>query len=178
MEIQFITGNENKFQEARTIVPRLVQLDIDLPEIQDIDPHAIIKYKLHEARKQCDGVIVVEDTSLHLECLGGLPGPLIKWFLATVGCGGLYEIVHLHGDATAQARAVVGYSDGTITEFFEGTVDGEIVMPQGDGRFGWDPIFKPDGFDKTFAQMSVDQKNAISHRRQAFEKLRDFLEEK
>lgn len=164
-------------QEAREIVPILEQLNIDLPEIQEIDPQEIIRYKLKEALKHCDGAVIVEDTSLHMDCLGGLPGPFIKWFLSTVGCGGLYDIAKKRGDLTAQARAIVGYSNGRRTEYFEGVVDGEIATPRGDKSFGWDPIFKPNGFESTFAEMTIDQKNAISHRRQAFEKLRDFLGE-
>ncbi|PID52145.1 MAG: purine NTP pyrophosphatase [Candidatus Moraniibacteriota bacterium] len=176
-KIYFITGNAQKMQEARDIVSYLVQLDINLLEIQEIDPQEIIRHKLKEALKHCDGPVVVEDTSLHLECLGGLPGPFVKWFLASIGCGGLYDIAQKNNETTAQARAIVGYSNGRRTEYFEGVVDGHIVAPQGEKSFGWDPIFKPDGFEQTFAQMTIDQKNAISHRRQAFEKLKNFLEE-
>ena len=165
-------------QEARDIVPELVQMDVNLPEIQEIDPQEIIRYKLREALKHCDegSAVVVEDTSLHMDCLGGLPGPFIKWFLASIGCGGVYELARQNGELAAQARAIVGYSNGKRTEYFDGVVDGEIVAPRGDKSFGWDPIFKPNDFENTFAEMTIDQKNAISHRRQAFEQLRDFLE--
>ncbi len=162
--------------EARAIVPSLRQLDIDLPEIQEIDSREVIRYKLREAIAHADGhAVVVEDTSLHMDCLGGLPGPFVKWFLSTIGCGGLYDIAQKRGDMSARARAVVGYSDGKVTEYFEGTVDGTIVAPRGGESFGWDAIFQPDGCTQTFAEMTIDQKNAISHRRQAFERLRDFL---
>jgi len=176
MEIQFITGNANKFKEAQKIIPGLEQLDIDLPEIQEIDAHEVIKAKLVEAQKHHGGVFVVEDTSLYLDCLNGLPGPLIKWFEKTIGNDGLYKIAKKHDDYGAQAKTIVGYSDenGNI-EFFEGILKGEIVAPIGDNDFGWSPIFKLDQNGKTFAQMSAEEKNDVSMRKIAFEQLREFL---
>ncbi len=177
MKIQFITGNVNKFKEAQTIVSSLEQLDIDLPEIQEIDAKEIIKAKLKEAQKHHKGSLVVEDTSLYLDCLNGLPGPLIKWFEKSIGNKGLYDIAHKYDNYNAQAKTVVGYSDskGNI-EFFEGVIKGKIVKPQGDGDFGWGPIFVSNGQEKTFAQMNKEEKNKISMRKIAFEKLRDFLQ--
>ena len=85
MRIRFITGNPNKFAEARTVMPDIEMLDMDLPELQEIDPQEIIRAKLDEAVRRLvprhGGGLVVEDTSLFLRCLGGLRGPLIKWFL-------------------------------------------------------------------------------------------------
>ena len=172
MKIQFITGNSNKFAEAQKIVPELEQLDIDLPEIQEIDAHEIIKAKLQEAKKHYEGIFVVEDTSLYLDCLGGLPGPLVKWFEKTIGNDGLYDIADKYNNYNAQAKTVVGYCDesGDIT-FFEGVVNGKIVKPESESKFGWDPIFMPDGYKTSFAQMSKKEKNAISMRRIAFEKM-------
>ncbi len=162
------------------------QLDIDLPEIQEIDAHEIIKAKLNsavalssygETGKSSEGsFFVVEDTSLYLDCLSGLPGPLIKWFEKTIGNDGLYDIARKYDNYDAQAKTVVGYcdNDGKI-QFFNGTINGKIVTPQGEGDFGWGPIFMLDGYNKTFAQMSKEEKNKISMRRVAFEKLKDFL---
>ncbi len=177
MKIQFTTGNVNKFKEAQKIVSDLKQLDIDLLEIQEIDAYEVIRAKLKEAQKHHKGTFVVEDTSLYLECLNGLPGPLIKWFEKSIGNEGLYDIAHKYDNYNAQAKTVVGYSDnnGNI-EFFEGVIEGKIVSPQGDGDFGWGPIFVPDGQEKTFAQMNKEEKNKISMRKFAFEKLKEFLQ--
>ncbi len=73
MEIYFITGNKNKFEEAKSVIPELQQLDIDLPEIQEIDAKTIIKAKLAEAFRYKQSEFIVEDTSLYLDCLNGLP---------------------------------------------------------------------------------------------------------
>ncbi len=92
MAIFFITGNKNKLAEVQAMIPNVEQLELDLPELQEIDAHEIIKAKLQEALKVHDGELIVEDTSLYLDALNGLPGPLIKWFVKTIGVDGLYKI--------------------------------------------------------------------------------------
>lgn len=107
--IYFITGNKNKFYEVKAILPSVKQLNIDLPEIQDIDARQIIKEKLMQAFSYRKGEFIVEDTSLHLDCLNGLPGPLIKWFLKTVGNAGLAEIALRLKNNKAIAKNLIGY---------------------------------------------------------------------
>ncbi len=176
MNLYFITGNVNKFKEASRIVPELEQLDINLPEIQELDPHAIIKEKLQEALRHKRGNFVVEDTSLCLDALNGLPGPLIKWFMQSIGIGGIADLAETLGNTGATARVVVGYARGeNDIYFFEGTIRGSIVSPRGETKFGWDPIFQPEGHDKTFAEMTPEEKDAISMRKIAFKKLNDFI---
>lgn len=175
--IYFITGNKNKFEEVKYILPEVEQLDIDLPEIQEIDARVIIRAKLQEALNHHEGEFIVEDTSLYLECLKGLPGPLIKWFLKTVGNEGLVEIAERFGNSKAEARTVVGYAKSHEEVcFFEGVVRGKIVKPRGESNFGWDPIFLPEGYSKTFAEMGIEEKNKLSMRRTAVNKLKEFLE--
>lgn len=176
MQLYFITGNKNKLEEAKSIISDLNQFEIDLPEIQNIDPKIIIKAKLLEALKHKKGEFIVEDTSLYLDCLNGLPGPLIKWFLETIGNQGLYKITKKLNNFNAEAKTVIGYAKNKKEiKFFEGIIKGKIVFPKGKQGFGWDPIFKPDGFDKTFAEMTAEEKNKISMRRIALNKLRKHL---
>ena len=181
--MQFITGNANKFKEAQKIIPELVQLDIDLPEIQEIDAHEIIKAKLEEATAHHQGVFVVEDTSFYMDCISDvksetnkLPGPLIKWFLQTMGNEGLYELAGKYNNFNAHIKTIVGYSDaeGNVT-FFEGVVHGNVVKPSGEAGFGLDPIFQPDGHNETFSKMGQAKKDKISMRRIAFKKLNNFI---
>ncbi|MGB2791435.1 MAG: RdgB/HAM1 family non-canonical purine NTP pyrophosphatase [Candidatus Moraniibacteriota bacterium] len=174
--IHFITGNKNKFEEVKMIFPDVEQLDIDLPEIQEIDTREIIRNKLSEAFRYATGEFIVEDTSLSLECLGGLPGPLIKWFSRTLGNNGLAEIVGKLGNDRAEAKTVIGYARSREEiYFFEGILQGRIVKPRGETAFGWDSIFLADGHKKTFAEMSREEKNAISMRRKTLDKLSEFL---
>jgi len=176
MNLYFITGNKNKFEEVKSILPNVEQLDIDLPEIQDIDAKVIIKAKLLEALKHKDGEFIVEDTSLYLDCLGGLPGPLIKWFMKTIGNEGLYNLVEKLGNKKAEAKTIIGYAKTSDEiHYFEGCIKGEIVLPRGNSGFGWDPIFQPNEFDKSFAELTQEEKNNISMRRVAVNKLKEHM---
>ena len=174
MALYFITGNKGKFQEVKSILGEVEQLDMDLPEIQEIDAKEIIKEKLNEAKKHQTGEFIVEDTSLYLEALNGLPGPLIKWFLQQIGNEGLYDIAVKFNKFGAQAKTIIGYSKDDEILFFEGIVDGKICKPQGTG-FGWDPIFHPSGYEKNFGLMTDEEKNKISMRRRALDKLNEFI---
>lgn len=172
----FVTGNKGKLAEARAVLGDVESLDVDLPEIQEIDAHAIIEEKLIEGLKHKEGDLIVEDTSLYLDALNGLPGPLIKWFLKTIGNEGLVRLTDKLGNNKAQAKTVLGYAkNANEVTYFKGVIEGEVVPPAGENGFGWDPIFKPVGHDKTFAQMDAEEKNSVSMRKIAFEKLRDYL---
>jgi inosine triphosphate pyrophosphatase len=174
--LQFITGNKNKFEEVRAILGDVHQFEIDLPEIQEIDSRKIIEAKLRAAVGQADGEFIIEDTSLTFEGMNGLPGPLIKWFLGAIGNKGLAGLAVHTGNDRAEAKTIVGYAKkGEEMKFFEGIVKGRIVEPRGGTDFGWDPIFVPDGHEKTFAEMSRAEKNGISMRRIALEKLKKFI---
>lgn len=176
--IYFITGNKNKIAEAKAILGDVEQYDIDLPEIQEIDAKKIITEKLLEGLKHKKGEFIVEDTSLYLDCLNGLPGPLIKWFLKTIGGQGIYDIAKAFNNFKAQAKTVIGYAKNEREiEFFEGVIEGVIIQPTVETDFGWDNIFKPNGHEVSFAEMSKDQKNEISMRKLALEELKKHLKE-
>lgn len=174
--IYFITGNKNKFEEVKSILLNVEQLDIDLPEIQEIDAHKVIEAKLKEALSHKEGEFIVEDTSLYFDCLNGLPGTFIKWFMKTLGNDGLVDLVTKYENNKATAKTVIGYAK-SVDEiyYFEGEIAGNIVAPRAPSNFGWDPIFLPDGHIKTFAEMDVSEKNEISMRRIATQKLKEFL---
>lgn len=176
MTLYFITGSADKFAEARAILGDVEQLHEDLPEIQEIDAKKIIAAKLHSAMALREGEFIVEDTSLYFDCLCGLPGPLIKWFLRALGNDGMWHMVEKMGNAKAEARTFIGYADkeGGM-HFFDGSVKGSVVAPRGDGDFGWGPIFQPNGHEKTFGEMTREEKNEMSMRRIAFQKLKEFL---
>lgn len=176
MKILFITGNEGKFREAKLIIPEAEQLDIDLTEIQETDARKIIEAKLLEAKKYQQGRFVVDDVSFYLDATPGLPGPLIKWFIKTIGDNGLYEIAKNFNNYGATVKLLVGYLDnnGKI-QYFEGAIKGTVVQPRGENGFGWDKIFQPEGYTKTFGEMTIEEKNKISHRRIALDKLANYL---
>lgn len=175
-KIFFITSSKDKFKEAKSILNNVEQINIDLPEIQDINPKEIIKTKLLEALNHKKVEFIVEDTSLYLNCLNGLPGPLIKWFMITIGNEGLFNLTKKLKNNKAEAKTIIGYAKNKQEiYFFEGSIQGKIVSPKGKSGFGWDPIFQPNNFNKTFAEISQKEKNSISMRKKALNKLKEFI---
>ncbi|MFC1742159.1 RdgB/HAM1 family non-canonical purine NTP pyrophosphatase [Nanoarchaeota archaeon] len=185
-ELLFITGNPNKLREAKELLVgyEVQSKDVDLPELQEVNEQLIVEDKIRHALKLLDSEVFVEDTSLCFDAFNGLPGPLVKWFMKTVGRRGLVDMLSGFENKAASAKCYIGYGiparDGAEEKIlvFEGVVKGRIVDSTGDSDFGWDPIFLPDGHDKTFAQMSAEEKNSISHRKLAFENFRNYLEKK
>jgi len=175
MDIFFITGNKHKAEEVRALLPGIQQLDIKLPEIQSLDPKEIVAAKLKEARKHHDGIIAVEDVSLSLRGLNGLPGTMIKWFVKTLGPQGIYELTVKLGDNHATIRCTVGVSQpGQDPVFFSVERTGKIVRPRKDSAFGWNPIFQQEGIEKTYAEMTVEERNTISHRAGAWRQVAEM----
>lgn len=176
MTLLFITGNKDKLREAQALIPDVESIDLDLPEIQEIDPHKVIVAKLVEAQKYLSGAFLVEDTSFSLDGMGGLPGPLAKWFVKAIGLEGIYALSKTFG-ARATARTIIGYADeNNDMLFFEGSLGGLVVPPRGTGGFGWDAVFQPDNFSKTFAEMTPEEKNQCSMRKRAVAGLQRHLE--
>ncbi len=176
--IKFITGNKGKMEEVKSILGNEVeQLDINLPEIQSVDSQEIIRNKLMEASKHHDSHFIVEDAALHFTCLKGLPGPMIKWFLDIIGNDGIVDLISRYSDNSAIHKITYGYYAGPDKlEYFEGSTEGKIVPAKGERGFGFDPIFIPDGSDRTYAEMTLEEKNIFNPRKKALLKLKEFLE--
>lgn len=174
--LYFLTGSKNKVAEIKALLPEVEQLEIELQEIQSLDPHEVLRAKLAEAQKRHSGACIVEDTSLYFDGMNGLPGPFIKWFLEALGMEGLAKLALSYGGSVV-AKTLIAYVDETgAVEFFEGEAHGRIVLPQGENLFGWDVIFVPDGYTKTYAELGPEEKNSISMRRKAAEKLKEYLD--
>lgn len=181
-KITFVTGNQKKLEQMRTLLPQVVGKAIDLPEIQSLDMRDIVVHKMREALALCEPPLLVEDTAFYLDCLQsrdgtpGLPGPLVKWFLHSIGNQGLFELARNAGNVRAIAHTIVAYAPNqNEIHLFEGSLAGSVVAPQTTG-FGWDCILKPDGYDVVLDALSFEQRVAINHRAQAVKKLKDFLE--
>lgn len=107
-------------------------------------------------------------------------GPYIKWFSEKLGDEGLYKLLDGFEDKSGRAVCTFAYcrnnskTDDVI--LFQGITSGNIVSPRGYNGFAWNPIFQPDGFDKTYAELSQDVKNKISHRYKAIEKIRKYFD--
>ena len=171
-----VTGNKNKIKEFEEILDfKIKSIDLDLHEVQAIQVEEVVLYKTKEAYKQVGMPVLCEDTGLYFDAWNGLPGAFIKWFGKAIGYENICPL--LKENRRAKAETVIGYFNGKDYKSFQGEVLGSISLtPQGKTNFGWDPIFIPNGFQKTFAEMSSKEKNNISMRKIALEKLRDFLQ--
>ncbi|MCX7894815.1 MAG: non-canonical purine NTP pyrophosphatase [Thermoanaerobaculum sp.] len=180
MILTFVTSSEEKFQEAQAILALPLQrVDLDLPEVQGLDVEVLAEEKARTAFAQLQRPVIVEDTSLELEALGGFPGPLVKWLLKAAGPQALPQMLQGFATRAAVARTAAVAFDGVRLIRGVGKVRGIIVpQPRGSGGFGWDVGFAPEGGDgRTYAEMSPQEKNRISHRAHALRALRHALEE-
>jgi non-canonical purine NTP pyrophosphatase (RdgB/HAM1 family) len=170
----FVSSNAGKVREVESMLGMSVeQLALDLPEIQSLDVEDVVRQKALTAFAQAGRPVVVEDTGLYVDALRGLPGALVRWFLITIGPTGICNLIPTGADRSARARSAVAYCDGATVEVLTGEIMGAIThTPTGSGGFGWDPIFRPDGSPRTFAEMDQDEKNHYSMRRKALEQLR------
>jgi ribokinase/non-canonical purine NTP pyrophosphatase (RdgB/HAM1 family) len=184
--ITFVTGNRWKVDEIKrflldgdTELPfEITNRKIDLPELQG-DPLEIAQEKCRFAAKEVNGPVLTDDTSLCFNSLKGMPGPYIKWFLQC-GHDGLNKMLAGFDDKSAYAQTVMAFTTGPgqEIELFDGRTDGTIVPPRGSLNFGWDPVFEPkEGKGKTYAEMTKEEKNAISHRSGSMAKLKSYLHE-
>jgi inosine triphosphate pyrophosphatase len=181
MTLTFVTGNKNKLLETASIIGNsipLTSVSIDLPEIQGTTQE-IAAHKCREAAKLIKGPCITEDTSLCFNAMNGLPGPYIKWFLKDLKPEGLSKLLDGFEDKSGYALCTFAYckSENDVPILFEGRTEGKIVRPRGPTSFGWDPVFLPDGFEETYAEMDKNVKNTISHRFRALEKLKAYLQE-
>jgi len=193
LNIAFVTGNAMKASEIELILrehgatcgptpddPSMValrMLNVDLPEIQEINTEAIAKNKAIQGAQLAGGPCVVEDTSLGFTALGGMPGPFIKWFQQKLRSDGLYRILHGYDDKSATATCTLAFCPYPHADpvVFTGVTHGTIVEPVEGRGFGWDSIFVPDGESEPFSCMSREKKCSLSHRGKAVRQWADWL---
>jgi XTP/dITP diphosphohydrolase len=188
MNLIFATNNQHKVNEIRAVLPshfsvitlKEAGIDIDIPE-----PHDTLQ---DNAREKAITIYDLtgtacfsEDTGLEVEALNGEPGVKSARYAgdnksSRDNIDKLLQNLQDKKDRTAQFRTVVCLIRDGIEYFFEGLCRGRIIAAQkGTEGFGYDPVFVPDGADKTFAEMSLEEKNLFSHRRKAIDGLVLFL---
>lgn len=168
-KLYLVTGNQGKLKEWQQILPADIELesvDIDLAEIQSVDPEEIVIDKARRAYAALGKPVVVEDVSLGLDKLNGLPGPFVKFFIEKLGRGALYQLAGAEGEG-AVVSCSIAYFDGEQMITARGDVRGTIVSPRGDKGFGFAPSFVPEGETETYAEMDDEKKLSINHRSKA-----------
>ncbi len=187
-EIVFATNNNHKLSELRRIVgDRFKILSLaeigchdDIPETADtLEGNALMKARYVKERYGYD--CFADDTGLMVDALGGAPGVYSARYAgpghdSAANMALLLENLRGVTDRKARFVTVIALILDGVEKTFTGKVEGEILTaPEGDGGFGYDPVFRPEGYDATFALMSPDDKNAISHRGRATALLVEYL---
>ncbi len=179
-KITVVTGNSNKAEEISALIGAPVEWAcLDIKEIQSLSVAEVAREKAFAAYRALGVPVVVDDTGMNIAALGGLPGALVVWFLDTIGPQGVLRLLRDSEDRRASVSTCIAYCEGPDVELFEGIIHGTVSREiRGSNGFGYDPIFIPDGQSRTFAEMTSEQKNALSMRSIALAKLRDFLRQR
>ncbi|MEX2028650.1 MAG: non-canonical purine NTP pyrophosphatase [Candidatus Curtissbacteria bacterium] len=176
-DLVVITSNENKIAEINQILGTGHKVStLDVPEIQSLDLDEVITAKAKYAYEIIKKPVLVTDVSLEIEALNGLPGTFVKFFLKTLGAEKTVSLIPGKNTKTRVTDAIAIY-DGKNLKIFKGTIYGHLIAKsQGKHGFGFDFVFVPAGFNKTYSQMSPAEKNKISHRALALKKLKSYLQ--
>jgi XTP/dITP diphosphohydrolase len=187
MKIVFATHNKNKLKEVAALLPAIELISLeDIGCFEDIPEtattlHGNAKIKADYIAQKYGYNCFADDTGLEVSALNGAPGVYSARY-AGVDCNSLKNMEKLlnelkdKADRSAQFQTVICLNLNGQQFFFEGICKGRILNTQtGEQGFGYDPIFQCDGFDKSFAEMSMDEKSSISHRGRAIQKLITFL---
>lgn len=177
-----VTSNVHKFNEVRQIlsehgIATVMLKSIRAVEIQDDDIENIAEARAKDSFERCRLPIVVEDAGLFIRKLAGFPGPYSSYVYRTIGNDGILKLMENVTDRRACFRSVVAFLSSTIHSpiCFKGEVEGKITEEKlGRQGFGFDPIFEPSHSSKTYGQMTVEEKNQLSHRASSFREFAEF----
>jgi XTP/dITP diphosphohydrolase len=188
MDLVFASNNQHKIREIKSILGNSFNLlslkDIniieDIPENEPlIEGNALSKARYVYSRTGRN--VFADDTGLEIEALDGLPGVHSARFAGENkdSSANIEKVLEMLGDnknRKARFRTVIALILNDKEYLFEGIAEGNIIRERRGGEgFGYDPVFIPEGKKLTFAEMELAEKNTISHRARAFEKLREFL---
>jgi XTP/dITP diphosphohydrolase len=188
MELVFATGNRNKVAEVQKLIGDKIKLlslkdihcDVDIPETSDsLAGNALQKAKYIQDHYKLN--CFADDSGLEVEALKGAPGVDSAYYAGPQknDADNLQKLLNDLAETRnrkACFKTVIALILDEKEYFFEGVIYGAITsQPFGHGGFGYDPVFVPEGYDKTFAQMTIEEKNRISHRAKAIQKLIQFL---
>jgi XTP/dITP diphosphohydrolase len=192
LKVFIATQNPKKLQELTQILGNTFELlsflDLAVQEVEEtestLEGNAILKAKSYY--EQVKIPCIADDTGLEVEILGGEPGVLSARYAGEPSNSTknieklLFQLKNQQAwdisQRKAQFRTVIAYFNGKDIHTFEGIIKGHIALePKGTQGFGYDPVFIPEGFNQTFAEMNPEQKNQISHRSLALQKLKKFL---
>jgi len=182
MKTYFATSNPNKFNEAKELFDKenleLEHYKVDLIELQTNNVEELALYSVRHAFKAIQKPVFVEDAGLFIKSLKDFPGVYSKHALHTIGLDGILKLLENVENRSAEFRAVIAYKTADEEKVFKGVCKGNIAsQARGRDGFGYDPIFLPEGKNKTFAE-DFETKSNLSHRAQAIRQLVEYLKNK
>jgi XTP/dITP diphosphohydrolase len=174
-----VTQNKHKLKELRPLFESQgVSFDttsLEKLEIRSDDVEVIARAAAVHAFETLKRAVIVDDTGFYLSALNGFPGAYAAFALNSIGYEGILKLMEGESDRNARFVTSVGYCDSTHTMTFVGTMHGAIAeQALGKEGFGYDPIFIPEGFTTTYAQLELSEKVSISHRTRAFTAFLDW----
>lgn len=182
-KLTFVTSNKGKLKEAKE---RFLSLGIEIvgelmnyPEVQADTLEEVARTSARWLKARVEAPFILDDSGLFIRALDGFPGVYSSYAYRTIGVRGILKLMEGRSVRGAVFRTMVAYTDErNVVKVFKGEVKGEIVEElKGSFGFGYDPIFRPEGHEKTFGEMETVEKNEVSHRAMAFDGLCDYLKE-
>jgi XTP/dITP diphosphohydrolase len=178
--IRLVTTNEGKFREVSRMLAEAgiesEMLDLDYPEVQSDTLEEVVQNALDWLSGKVEGDFLIDDSGLFISSLGGFPGVYSSYVFHTVGCEGVLKILEGVEGRDAEFRCCFGLHWQGEDSLFLGVSPGTIIKEmRGEEGFGYDPIFVQSGHERTFAEISTEEKNSISHRGKALGKVLEFL---
>jgi XTP/dITP diphosphohydrolase len=184
MELKVVTSNDGKIKEFKQAFEKTpvfpTKVSVPYPEVQASSLEEVVDFGLDNLKDKIQPPFIIDDAGVFVDGLEGFPGVYSRYVYDTIGLQGILKQMENLEDRQASFKCVLGLllEDGT-THKFVGECKGRIIHEmRGDGGFGYDPIFIPDGFDRTFAELPPEEKNEISHRGRAMQNLLTFISEK
>jgi XTP/dITP diphosphohydrolase len=182
LHLSFLTGNTHKFQEVKKYIESsgldavITQKNLPLTEIQSDSIEKVAIYKVQSAADLLNSNCFVEDAGFFIDYLKDFPGVFSSYVKDMIGNEGILKLMQDVEVRKASFRSVIAlFLEGNVYTF-HGRVDGSVSYKiRGMQGFGYDPIFIPNGSDKTFAEIPMELKNSMSHRIKALKAMCDFL---
>ncbi|MEB3844457.1 MAG: XTP/dITP diphosphatase [Desulfurococcales archaeon] len=180
LRLALVTGNKHKLREAQEILsPYGIDLYMAGPEKIEIQADSLSKIAMVAARHAWESLgkpLIVDDSGLFIEALNGFPGPYSRYVYDTLGVDGILKLLEGEENRHACFKTAVALVLPPLEMVFEGKTCGTITTrPKGSSGFGFDPIFVPEGCSRTYAEMTVSEKNKVSHRAKAMKTLGSFI---
>lgn len=178
--LTFVTSNPHKFAEAERVLKQfgviIRHARRSCPEIRGELPAVIAADSVRRLIGKVKPPFFVEDAGLFVEALNGFPGTYSAWAFKKIGLSGFLRLMKGVEDRRASFKSAVALYDGRKVTVFEGEAKGRIAFrARGENGFGYDPAFVPEGSLKAFAELGDGEKDALSHRRKAVERMARFL---